>query len=59
MVVQDKQFMGAALFTRTDNVDNTSRFKLPAKGTATAKFLYFGPENVEKFTLQFNGLALE
>lgn len=58
IIVQDKQFMGAALFTRTDNVDNTSRFKLPAKGTATAKFLYFGPENVENFTLQFNGLAL-
>lgn len=59
IIVQDKQFMGAALFTRTDNVDNTSRFKLPAKGTATTKFLYFGPENVENYTLQFNGLALE
>ena len=59
IIVQDKQIMGAAIFTRTDNVDNTSRFKLPAKGTATAKFLYFGPENVENYTLQFNGLALE
>lgn len=59
IIVQDKQIMGAAIFTRTDNVENTSRFKLPAKGTATAKFLYFGPENVENYTLQFNGLALE
>lgn len=59
-IVQDKQIMGFAIFTRTDNVDNTSRFKLPAKGTATAKFLYIGPaENVENYTLQFNGLALE
>lgn len=33
--------------------------KLPAKETATAKFLYIGPDNVENFTLQFNGLALE
>lgn len=60
IIVQDKQIMGAALFTRTDNADNTSRFKLPAKGTATAKFLYIGPaKNVENYTLQFNGLALE
>lgn len=60
IIVQDKQIMGFAIFTRTDNVDNTSRFKLPAKGTATAKFLYIGPaENVKNYTLQFNGLALE
>lgn len=60
IIVQDKQIMGATLFTRTDNDDNTAGFKLPAKGTATAKFLYIGPaENVENFTLQFNGLALE
>lgn len=58
MIVQDKQFMGAAIFTRTSNASNMSGFKLPAKGTATAKFLYFGPENVENYTLQFNGLAL-
>lgn len=60
IIVQDKQIMGAAIFTRTDNDDNTAGFKLPAKGTATAKFLYIGPaENVENYTLQFNGLALE
>lgn len=60
IIVQDKQIMGAAIFTRTDNDDNTGGFKLPAKGTATAKFLYIGPaENVENYTLQFNGLALE
>lgn len=60
IIVQDKQIMGAAIFTRTDNGDDTAGFKLPAKGTATAKFLYIGPaENVENYTLQFNGLALE
>lgn len=60
IIVQDKQIMGAALFTTTDNDDDTPGFKLPAKGTATAKFLYIGPaENVENYTLQFNGLALE
>lgn len=60
IIVQDKQIMGAAIFTRTDNDDDTPGFKLPAKGTATAKFLYIGPaENVENYTLQFNGLALE
>lgn len=59
IIVQDKQIMGLALFTKTDNTSNLATFKLPAKGTATAKFLYFGPENVENYTLQFNGLALE
>lgn len=60
IIVQDKQIMGAAIFTRTDNGDDTAGFKLPAKGTATAKFFYIGPaENVENYTLQFNGLALE
>lgn len=59
IIVQDKQTMGLAIFTKTDNASDTARFKLPAKGTATAKFLYIGPENVENFTLQFNGLALE
>lgn len=60
IIVQDKQIMGAAIFTTTDNGDDTAGFKLPAKGTATAKFLYIGPaENVENYTLQFNGLALE
>lgn len=60
IIVQDKQIMGAAIFTTTDNDDDTPGFKLPAKGTAIAKFLYIGPaENVENYTLQFNGLALE
>lgn len=60
LIVQDKQTMGVAIFTGTDNASNIVGFKLPAKGTVTAKFLYSGPaENVENFTLQFNGLALE
>lgn len=55
-IVNDNECEGAAFFFGTGD---SEFFVLPPNESATAKFLYMGPENVDNVNIIFNGLALE
>ena len=55
-IVNDNECEGAAIFVGTSD---SEFFVLPPNESATAKFLYIGPENVDNVNIIFNGLAIK